>query len=103
MKSITKKKVKKPEVSVKIKSTMKKTGDPGRHLLSDVAVDKEFEMELRKEERNELLQRLASQVLAGAEQVGLGPGPLCHQHVGVVAGVLVRLLGPGHRQNTKDK
>ena len=60
-----------------------------------------FETQLREQERDELLKRLAGQIFGGAQQIRLAPGPLSHQNVGVIAGVLVWLFGPAHTvQNT---
>ena len=58
-----------------------------------------FETQLREQERDELLKRLAGQIFGGAQQIRLAPGPLSHQNVGIIAGVLVWLFGPAHTQS----
>lgn len=55
-------------------------------------MDEEFQMELRKEERDKGLKRFDCQVFRGVEQVVFRPSPFSQQHVRVIGSVLVRLL-----------
>ena len=73
------------------------------HIFCDVAVDEELQVELREQERNERLQRLDRQILAGVQQVHLGPRSLGQQHVGEISSVLVRLLRSENQQSKSNK